>query len=386
MVQVSLLKCSAYRDEWLEAAVAQSLVNIGFPLGDFENKTVALKPNFLMAAPVNKAIITHPAFFRAVAQVVRSHGGRLLIVESPAMESVKRVMKKGEYGPIVQELEVTVPSDNRKGVVLNPRERRFRRFDVLQAILDADIIINLPKLKTHGLTYITGATKNLFGLIPGLEKSKWHLKAPGAQAFSELLLDLNEALMEGFSTPKPILHLVDAVVGQEGDGPGPSGTPREIGAVLAGTNPVAIDCVAADLLGFDYRSVPSVAGGFDRNLGVSSPNEIECVGEEMDGMRLHDFQPARHKISTATYDRWPFNRKRFRNLFTSRPVPQGEKCTLCYQCMAICPAGAIEKAAEGENVPRYLYDKCVRCYCCMEICPDAAIRLKSGALEWVMPG
>jgi Pyruvate/2-oxoacid:ferredoxin oxidoreductase delta subunit len=178
---------------------------------------------------------------------------------------------------------------------------------------------------------------------------------------------------------------VDAVVGQEGDGPGPSGTPREIGAVLAGTNPVATDCVAADLLGFDYRSLPSVAGGFDRSLGVSSPNEIECVGEDMDSMRLHDFKPARHKISTATYDRWPFNRKRFRNLFTSRPVPQREKCTLCYQCMAICPAGAIEKAAEGENVPRYLYDKCVRCYCCMEICPDAAIRLKSGALEWVMP-
>jgi Pyruvate/2-oxoacid:ferredoxin oxidoreductase delta subunit len=286
----------------------------------------------------------------------------------------------------VEELEVTVPSNGRKGVVLNPRERRFRRFDVLQPILEADIIINLPKLKTHGLTYITGATKNLFGLIPGLEKSRWHMKAPGAQAFSELLLDLNEALMVGFSAPKPILHLVDAVVGQEGDGPGPSGTPREIGAVLAGTNPVATDCVAADLLGFDYRSVPSVVGGFERNLGVSSPNEIECVGEVVDGMRLHGFKPARHKISTATYDRWPFNRKRFRNLVTSRPVPQREKCTLCYQCMAICPAGAIEKAEGGESLPRYLYEKCIRCYCCMEICPEAAVKLKSGALEWLMPG
>ena len=97
---------------------------------------------------------------------------------------------------------------------------------MLGPALDADIIINLPKLKTHGLTTITCAVKNLFGLIPGLEKSQWHMKAPGREGFAELLLDLNEALMHGLSEPKPMLHLVDAVVGQEGNGPGPSGTPR----------------------------------------------------------------------------------------------------------------------------------------------------------------
>lgn len=386
MEKVSLVKCTEYRRDLLEDAIQQSLANIGFPLRSLENKTVALKPNFLMASPVRKAVITHPAFFREVARIVRAYGGRILLVESPAVESVRRVVKKGEYGPVLEEVEVTVPADGQKGVVLNPRERKFRRFEVLRPILDADIVINLPKLKTHGLTYITGATKNLFGLIPGLEKSRWHMKAPGGQAFSELLLDLNEALMYGFSAPKPILHLVDAIVGQEGDGPGPSGTPRQIGAVIAGMNPVATDCVAADLLGFDYRSVPSVVGGFERNLGLSSPAEIERVGEDVESLRIDGFKPARHSLSTATYDRWPFNRKTFRNLFTSKPVPHREKCTLCYQCMAICPAGAIEKAEGGGTVPRYVYGNCIRCYCCMEICPEAAIRLKSGALEWMMPG
>ncbi len=387
MEKVSLVKCSEYRSDLLEDAIEQSLANIGFPLRSFENRTVALKPNFLMASPVQKAVITHPAFFREVARIVRAHGGRVLLVESPAVHSVSTVVKKGEYGPVLEEMDVTVPADGQKrGVVLNPRERRFRRFEVLGPILDADIVINLPKLKTHGLTCMTGATKNLFGLIPGLEKSRWHMKAPGGRAFSELLLDLNEALMYGFSTPKPILHLVDAIVGQEGDGPGPSGTPRQIGAILAGTNPVATDCVAADLLGFDYRSVPSVMGGFERNLGLSSPDDIDRVGEDVGGMRVDGFKPARHRLSTATYDRWPFNRKTFRNLFTSKPVPLREKCTLCYQCMAICPGGAIEKANSGEKVPRYVYEKCIRCYCCMEICPEAAIHLKAGALEWMWPG
>jgi uncharacterized protein (DUF362 family)/Pyruvate/2-oxoacid:ferredoxin oxidoreductase delta subunit len=384
MVQVSLVKCTEYHTDLLEDAIGQSLANIGFPLKDFENKNVALKPNFLMTSAVDKAIITHPAFFRAVARIVRDHGGRVVLVESPAMESVKRVMKKGEYLSIVEELDVTVPSNGRKGVILNPNDRRFKRFEVLGPVVDADIIINLPKLKTHGLTTITCAVKNLFGLIPGLEKSQWHMKAPGKEAFAELLLDLNEALMYGSSGPKPILHLVDAVVGQEGNGPGPSGTPRKIGAVLASTSPVAVDLVAADLLGFDYRAIPSVVGGLERNLGLSSPAEIDRVGEDINRMRVDHFKPARHSISTATYDRWPFNRKGFRNLLTSKPLPQGEKCTLCYQCKAICPAGAIEKADGSKNVPRYDYDKCIRCYCCMEICPEAAVELRSGALEWMI--
>jgi len=386
MVPVSLVKCAEYRADLLEDAIGQSLANIGFPLKNFENKNVALKPNFLMTSAVDKAIITHPAFFRAVAGIVRDHGGRVVLVESPAMESAKRVMKKGEYLPIVEELDVTVPSNGRKGVILNADERRFKRFEVLGPVLEADIIINLPKLKTHGLTTITCAAKNLLGLIPGLDKSQWHMKAPGNEAFSEFLLDLNEALLYGSGSPKPILHLVDAVVGQEGNGPGPSGTPRQIGAVLAGTSPVATDFVAAELLGFDYRTIPSVVGGFERKLGVSSPAQVDHVGEDINSMRLENFKPARHTLSTATYDRWPFNRKGFRNLLTSKPVPQGERCTLCYQCKAICPAGAIEKADGSKNVPRYDYDKCIRCYCCMEICPEAAVDLKSGALEWLLPG
>ncbi len=386
MVPVSLVKCTEYRNDLLEDAIGQSLANIGFPLASFENKNVALKPNFLMASAVEKAIITHPAFFRAVAKIVQDHGGRVVLVESPAVESVKRVMKKGEYGPIVEELDVMIPSNGRKGVIFNPDERKFKRFEVLGSALDADIIINLPKLKTHGLTAITCAAKNLFGLIPGLDKSQWHMKASGTVEFSEMILDLNEAILYGMKSQKPILHLVDGVVGQEGKGPGPSGTPRKIGAILAGTSPVATDFVAADLLGFDYRQIPSVAGGLERKLGVSSATEIECVGEDIDRMRLENFKPSKHSMSTATYDRWPFNRKGFRNLFTSKPVPQVEKCTLCYQCKAICPAGAIEKAEGSKKVPRYDYDKCIRCYCCMEICPEAAVDLKSGVLEWMMPG
>jgi uncharacterized protein (DUF362 family)/Pyruvate/2-oxoacid:ferredoxin oxidoreductase delta subunit len=386
MDRVSLVKCPEYRAELLQEAVGQSLTNIGFPPEGFQGKLVALKPNCLASSAADRAVITHPAFFRAVARIVRDHGGRAVLVESPAMEPLQRVLRKGGYGPVLEELGVTVPSEGGKGVVLNPKERRFRRFEVLGPVLDADILINLPKLKTHGLTGITCAVKNLFGLIPGLEKSRWHLKAPGAEAFAELLLDLNEALLCGSGGPARILHLVDAVVGLEGNGPGPSGAARRIGAVLAGTGAVATDLVAADLLGFDYRSIPSVKAGLERGLDVSSPDKINRVGEEIGGMRVDSFAPARHSVRTATLDRWPFNRKGFRNLFTRKPVPRRDRCTLCYQCRAICPAGAIGKAEGGRKVPSYDYETCIRCYCCAEICPEAAIELKAGALEWLMPG
>jgi uncharacterized protein (DUF362 family)/Pyruvate/2-oxoacid:ferredoxin oxidoreductase delta subunit len=386
MDRVSLVRCSEYRDDLLEEAVGQSLANIGFPPESFENKKVALKPNCLASSAADRAVITHPAFFRAVAKIVRDHGGRVVLVESPAMEPLQRVLRKGGYGPVLEELGVTVPSDGGKGVVLNPKDRRFRRFEVLGPVLDADILISLPKLKTHGLTTITCAVKNLFGLIPGLQKSRWHLKAPGKEAFAELLLDLNEALLYGAGAPARILHVADAVVGLEGNGPGPSGTARPIGAVLAGTGAVATDLVAAELLGFDYRSIPSVKSGLERGLDVSSPEEISRVGEDIRGMRVDSFEPARHSVRTATLDRWPFNRKGFRNLFTGKPEPRPDRCTLCYQCKAICPAGAIEQAEGSRKVPSYDYDKCIRCYCCMEICPEAAIELKSGALEWLMPG
>ena len=105
-------------------------------------------------------------------------------------------------------------------------------------------------------------SKIFSGVIPGLNKSQWHLKAPTAEDFSELLLDLNELLFTGFKPPKQFLHIMDGIIGLEGEGPGPSGKPRDIGVLLAGRDAVALDLAATDVIGMDYRDVHTITGGF----------------------------------------------------------------------------------------------------------------------------
>jgi uncharacterized protein (DUF362 family)/Pyruvate/2-oxoacid:ferredoxin oxidoreductase delta subunit len=269
-------------------------------------------------------------------------------------------------------------------VLFHEGSLKYKRFEISKALFDVDIIINLPKFKTHGITYVTGAVKNLFGTIPGLDKSKWHMKASTAEDFSEFLLDLNEALLHGFKEKKRILHVMDAIVTQEKDGPGPSGTPKKIGAVIIGESPVAVDCVAVQVAGLDMNMVHTITGGFRRNLGVGSPGEIEIRGAAIDDVRVNDFVPTGHAFLTSFGARWPVNTVLFKNLFTEKPVPVEVDCTLCYQCRKICPAGAIGDSDGKRKVPVYDYQKCIRCYCCKEICPQAAISLKRGSLQWVM--
>jgi Pyruvate/2-oxoacid:ferredoxin oxidoreductase delta subunit len=264
--------------------------------------------------------------------------------------------------------------------------KKFKHIDISEGYFDADIILSLPKFKTHGITYITGAVKLLFGAIPGVEKSKMHMRAPTPEEFSEFILDLYGAMTNGFSPPKPIIHIMDAICAQEGEGPGPAGKPKWLNAVLAGDNGIAVDYVAARVAGVDIKKALTVVNGFKRGYGVSSADEIEVVGETIDSMRAAEFEPATGASFFSNMFRWPFNTPTFKNLFLDRPVPQEEKCTLCYQCKKICASGAISESDGRKKVPSYDYNTCIRCYCCLEVCPEAAIRKEKGRLQWMMGG
>ena len=176
---------------------------------------------------------------------------------------------------------------------------------------------------------------------------------------------------------------MDAIVAQEGEGPGPGGTPRSMKAVLAGYDAVAVDWVVTRLASFDMNKVSTITGGFQRDFSAHAPEEIEVVGERIDRLCIADFRPSTNTI-LSNMVRWPFTSKTFRNLFIDRPVPQSERCTLCYQCKKICPAGVIEKSSNKKSVPEYNYRDCIRCYCCAEICPEAAIEKKKGRLQCLL--
>ena len=383
MTKVALMKCCDYQDVLLMQAIREGLDKIGFDFAQFKNARVGLKPNLLMAANPEKAVATHPSFFKAVANIVIENGGTPILTECHGFGSFKSVMNSTGYAEVVKELGIEVGKMDEIALLHYPQAKLIKRIEISKAFFDVDMIINLPKFKTHGFTYISGAVKNLFGTIPGLRKARMHLRFPEPVGFSEWLLDLNGALLNGFDKPKKIIHIMDAIVGQEGEGPGPSGTPRKIGAIIIGSDPVATDYVAVGVVGLDYKKIPTIMLGFKRDFAVSSPENISIIGQSLQDLRVKNFQPTKSSISSHFLRGWLVG-PTVKNLFIEKPWPSAEKCTLCYKCKAVCPAGAISNAREKKNIPNYDYKKCIRCYCCIEFCPDAAISLKKGKLQWLL--
>jgi uncharacterized protein (DUF362 family)/Pyruvate/2-oxoacid:ferredoxin oxidoreductase delta subunit len=382
MSRVALLKCEAYDSLVIGEKMVETLRLIGLDPEIFDGKKVVLKPNLLSATAPEKSVVTHPEFFRAALRMVRDHGGTPVVCESPGFQPLVKVMKKAGYDRVVEEEGCEVADPRATGLLFYDGPCRYKGFEISSAVFDADILLNLPKFKTHGLTYITGAVKNLFGLIYGLNKSRWHLKARSKEEFSEFLLDYYSALQRGFEKPKVFVHLMDAVMGLQGEGPGAAGTPRKIGAMVVGQDAVSVDAVAASVVGLRLKEALTVTLAEKRGLGTGALERIEIQGAGLDAFQVREYVPSKAG-GRSTVSRWPLNTRVFRDLLVEKPVPSAERCTLCYQCKAICPGGAIGESKGKSGIPCYDYDKCIRCYCCMEICPEAAVGLKRGKLQWL---
>ena len=382
MHTVSLVQCPHYDPLLLKQKIKENLDLLGFDCTSLAGKRVALKPNLLIPFDPERAVITHPLFFQAVAEIVQEHTRDIVIIESPNFFNLRSTMKKTGYLDIAEKLGLEI-ADNMKTRELHyDKAKNYKTIEISEAFFDVDVIVNMPKLKTHGFTHYTGAVKNLFGTIPGLRKSQMHMKAPVHADFADFLLDLYGALLYGFDRKKDFVHIMDAVVGLEGEGPGPSGKPRKVGAVLAATDALALDHTAARLVNLDISKILTITRGFPRGYGISGPEEIAIAGEQLDAMRVQDFVPSKNTVFGGIV--WPLTSKTVKNLFTEKPVPREDACVLCYQCKKVCPAGAIDFARKGKKIPRYDYGKCIRCFCCMETCPESAIISQKGKLQWLI--
>jgi len=352
-----------------------SLNGLCFNPVQFKGKTVALKPNLLTGVSPYSGIVTDPVFFDAAVRLVKNAGGFPVLLESPAFMPLEKVLKKTGYYSIVEREKIPIADTRDVIEIENPEGKKFRTFSVPRVFAESDYIINLPKLKTHGLTYYTGAVKNLFGLIHGLSKSKWHIKAPTQNEFVSFLMDYYGALLrcgEG-----RIIHMVDGIRGLEGEGPGSSGRAKFANAVVCGMDGIAVDSVSVKIAGLENEKLKTSAEGERRGLGTGNLHDIEILGDSIDKF-TSVFEPPASKSGMT---RWPFSSKFIKNILVEKPVPDAGKCSLCYQCKKICPAQAIDKKSEETNVPKFDYGKCIRCYCCMEVCPEAAIGLKKSLIQ-----
>jgi uncharacterized protein (DUF362 family)/Pyruvate/2-oxoacid:ferredoxin oxidoreductase delta subunit len=324
---------------------------------------VLLKPNLLSTAGIEKAVTTHPAVVQAVAELAQEAGGTVFIGDSPA-------------GPVELGAEAWRTSGMAEvasavGAALAPFSevvwKRLGGLDyfITRPVLEADLVINLPKLKTHNFARYTGAVKNLFGVIPGGRKRELHLRAPGIADFSRTLVDVLELV-------QPSLTIMDGIIGQEGEGPGTRGTPRRYDCLAASTDPVALDSVLSTAMGFRPGQVLHLAQAASRQLGTSDPEAIQIMG---DGAALRF---GRVKLP-ATH--WYFRAPSWITASVSRsarlrPDIEDLRCAGCGQCAMVCPRDAITPG----QPPSFDLEACVGCMCCAEICPQGAIRARENWL------
>lgn len=370
--RVSLVGCDSYEPDSAQACVSKA-VNLLGGISEFVNvgDKVVVKPNLLRGSEPDKTIVTHPSIVKAVVLLVADAGAKPIIVDSPGGPASKRLLKrayeKAGLAKVADETGAQLSYDTSSALVDFPQGKLIKAFDVLNVVSDADAVITVPKLKTHSLTYLTGATKILYGVVPGLSKVAYHAKLPDVEKFSQMLLDLN-------SLVKPRLCVMDAVVGMEGNGPS-AGFPKKIGAILAGADPLAVDVVAAALVGFDPMDVQTIKAAKTQGTSTGRVEDIEVVGEKIENLKVSDFTPP---VKDKTPWFMPsFTKTLMKDQLTAYPCPN-QSCIGCGICETNCPVKAIT-IKEGSACMNL--SKCIRCYCCHEMCPHHAIDLKK---PWLM--
>ncbi len=358
--------------DYARQAVEDGLSGLLSPLGGMKafvrpGQKVLLKPNMLQGKSPDKAVTTHPEVVRAVIREVQRCGGIVSVGDSPGVGSPQQVAARCGILAVVEEMGAAF-APFQESVPVHTGSGTFHELEIARDILDAEVVINLPKLKTHQMMGLTCAVKNLFGAVVGMRKPRLHLQAGTDKAFFALmLLELAERI-------RPALTIVDAVTGMEGDGPG-SGDPVHIGALLAGASPLAVDTVAIELVGMSPEAVWTQKLARKSALPGSRPQEVELVGEALENLRPASFRPA--KVTDVSFGLPAFVKNPLRKAISARPVADMSLCRRCGICVESCPPQAMR--IEGERL-QIDYDRCIRCFCCQELCPQGALLTRQGLL------
>ena len=355
--RVWLGRCPDYDGEALFEKISGAFEALGVYDSIKPGMTVVLKPNLIQSSKPQAAICTHPAFTQAVGKCVQRAGGKVLIAESPGGPYSPAVMKaffrNCGYTDMAESCGFSLYTDCKSREVSLPEGERCRRVSIVEPFLERDFLIDLPKLKTHCMVGYSGAVKNMFGAVPGLQKPELHCRFPEKEDFSKALVDICAFLRPDFS-------LMDGVWAMEGDGP-TGGLRRDTGFIGASRSPYALDVCMAGLLGFPEGSLPMLAESARRGLGPKSFTETELLGESPEGLQVADFKRARAS-STDFIDRLPgFLRPAAKKLSTPYPRIQKQGCVGCGKCAESCPQKAI--SMEGGRAV-ISYKACIRCFCC----------------------
>jgi len=325
--------------------------------------SVLLKPNCLSAKPSEAAITTHPVVLEAVIQIFLDLGCQITIGDSPALQKLVNVAKKAGILPLVEHYDIHLQEFNDPIEVKGSKEGIFRSFELSQHCFAHDHFINMAKFKTHSMMGLTLCVKNLFGCVPGKKKAAWHLAiGKDRRLFARMLAELATMLPVDF-------HLLDGIMGMEGNGPG-NGTPIRLGVLLGGKNAAAVDIAAAGLVGLPPDALLTCLAASEIKSGPKDLGEVSILGDTPPESPF----PFKYPDPLGTDWNLPgFLKGILRRAFLPFPIIDKTRCKVCLQCRDVCPPGAISLKNGEISIATA---KCIRCYCCQEVCPENAIIFK----------
>ena len=371
MTEVSIVRCAEYTQDECTRALTQVLEPLGGLSWVRSGMKIVIKANLVSAMKPEKAATTHPALLAALTRLLIARGASVIIGDSPGGLYNAAFLNRVYAATGMHEAEEA-------GAVLNhdfsqntadfPEAHIAKHFTYTAYLDGADAIISFCKLKSHGMMSLSAATKNLFGVIPGTMKPEYHFRYPEPLDFAGMIVDLNSYF-------KPRLFLVDAVQTMEGNGP-TAGTPRYMGALLAGTDCHKVDLVCAKLIGLDPMAVPTLRAAANFGLCPESADEVEVSGSVGD-FAIADFQRIERKRSLQFESILPGKAgkvfgKIAQKALRSSPRLHKSECVGCGLCANVCPAKAIEIVEKKACIDK---SKCIRCFCCQEFCPKGAMKV-----------
>lgn len=382
MNRVAVVRCENYEEGEVRKSLAEALDLLG-GLDKFikPGEKVLLKVNLLMKRKPDRATTTHPALVSAIAKKVLELGAVPYIADSPGgynfwnektlwqiyqTTGMEEVAAEHGIGLNTTCDIIDVPFED--GLLL-------KNVKTYSAVINADKIINIPKIKTHMMTVYSGAVKNLFGIIPGGYKGEYHFRFEDLSDFADLLIDVCRFA-------KPVLTIMDSIVGMEGYGP-TAGQPRKVGLIIASANPFLLDVVATSVIGLRSDTVSTICRSIDRGLYSGNIKDIEVVGETIEKVKVYGYKIPTAKISLNMYHSLmpKFIGKWIDNIIKPYPKVSKTECIGCAVCAKSCPAKCMTmtKSDEG-HYPEIDKPECIRCFCCHELCNTEAIAIHRSPL------
>lgn len=376
---VSVVRCTTYE----HAAVKQALLEVLAPLGGLEwvrpDMKIAIKANLVSGHHPDTAVTTHPALLGALCDLLTERGAEVVVGDSPGGLWNAAFLNRVYHGAkmeTVEEYGAKLNRDFSEKDAAYPEAVQAKSFRYTGYLDSADVIINCCKLKSHGMMGLSNAAKNLFGTIPGTIKPEYHYRYPNPNDFADMIVDLDSYF-------HPVLHISDAILAMEGNGP-TQGTPRSMNAILASRCPHCLDLCAARMIGQGIEDVPTLQAAYRRELIPASVDDLTVYGD-LDSFVVSDFSVIRNHNSHlfCKKDTWFDHTKAniAEACLSARPAVNRKECIGCRKCADICPAKAI---VMKDRIPVIDRKKCIKCFCCQEFCPKGAMKVKRTVIARIL--